>query len=310
MTFAVTILGSNAALPTSKRFSTAQVLNAHERFFLIDCAESTQVLLRKNKISLGKINHIFISHLHGDHYFGIFGLLNTLSLLGRKNDLHIYTHPPLQTMIDAVIQTEKLSFKLIFHFLNNQQPEKLFENAKIEILSFPLKHRIPTCGFYFREKPFLRNIKKQAIEKYQIPLRNILEIKQGKDFISATGKKIPNAQITLPPYHSRSYAYCSDTAPHPPATEVFKGVDLLYHEATFADSHKQQAQETFHSTARQAAQIAQIAQAGKLLIGHFSSRNKRIEELENQAREIFPNTFAVNDGQTYPVPRSREKQKF
>jgi len=307
LTFELTILGSSSAVPTSKRNLTAHVLNVHERFFLIDCGEGTQIQLRRNKIRFGKINHIFISHLHGDHIFGLFGLISTFNLLNRDKNLHIYAHSELENILKRHIEyfERNLSFEIIYHHINPKLNETIFEDSKLTVETIPLKHRIPCCGFLFKEKPHLKNIKKNFIEKYAIPIAQIQKIKEGDDFVTESGKIIPNAEITLPQFKQRSYAYCTDTAYYEKIIPIINNVDLLFHESTYANNLKKQAKETFHSTAEQAATIAKKANAGKLLIGHFSARYKDIADLINEARSVFENTIAAEDGEKYEIPLTR-----
>jgi len=307
LTFELTILGSSSAVPTSKRNLTAHVLNVHERFFLIDCGEGTQIQLRRNKIRFGKINHIFISHLHGDHIFGLFGLISTFNLLNRDKNLHIYAHSELENILTRHIEyfERNLSFKIIYHHINPKLNEIIFEDSKLTIETIPLKHRVPCCGFLFKEKPHLKNIKKNFIEKYVVPIAQIQKIKEGDDFITESGKIIPNAEITLPQFKQRSYAYCTDTAYYEKIIPIINNVDLLFHESTYANNLKKQAKETFHSTAEQAATIAKKANAAKLLIGHFSARYKDITNLIVEARSVFENTIVAEDGEKYEIPLTR-----
>ncbi len=304
MPFELTILGSNSALPTTNRYPTAQVLNVCGRFFLIDCGEGTQIQLRNNRISFSKIDHILISHTHGDHIFGLIGLISTMALLGRKNDLHIYSHSELQKFIqfqlDFLYQQE-IPFRLVFHPLSFKSPQIIYQDKKVCITSFPLDHRIATCGFFFREIPKLPNLKKEKLEEYKIPIRDRQRIKEGGDFILPNGNFIPNSELTIPAKLPRSYAFCSDTAYAEKIAENIKGVDLLYHEATFAEKHKKLAAETLHSTGKQAALIARKAGVKKLIIGHFSARYKNISVILEEAREIFPETYAVEDGDVYRI---------
>lgn len=303
MKFSVTILGSNSAFPTSKRFPTAHVLNVHERFFLIDCGEGTQLQIRRNKFRFGKINHIFISHLHGDHYFGIFGLISTMALLGRKSDLHIFAMPDLETILEFQLRYfyEDLPYKIIFHPLQTKNPELIYEDKSLTVESFPLKHRIPTCGFLFKEKKHDARIKKEMIDFYQIPIRDIVNIKQGADFINKEGETIPNDRLTYPSGQQRSYAFCSDTAYSEKIVPVIQGVDLLYHEATFLHEKADQAKKSGHSTALQAAQIAKKANVKKLIIGHYSSRYKDVTPLVDEARSVFPETYPANENESWEV---------
>jgi ribonuclease Z len=302
MTFSVTILGSNSALPTTKRYPTAQALNVSERFFLIDCGEGTQLQLRKNKIKFSRINNIFISHLHGDHVFGLIGLISTFGLLGRTNDLHIYAHSDLEKILQPQIDyfCNELKFTPVFHHLNTKEPEQIFEDKNITVTSFPLKHRVPTCGFLFKEKQKEPNIKKEAIAKYDLSISEIVRIKKGEPLYE-DGKLIPPEELIIPPPDPRSYAFCSDTGYNPKMIPVIKNVDLLYHEATFAEEHAGLAKKTTHSTAKQAAAIAKEANAKKLLLGHFSSRYDDLSILEKEAKEIFPETYIVNDGEVWEV---------
>ena len=310
MKFELTILGSSSALPTSQRNLTAHVLNVYERFFLIDCGEGTQIQLRRNKVKFGKINHIFISHLHGDHFYGLFGLLSSFNLLDRTNDLHIYAHKPLKKGIDYIRKNFEgpLNYNIHFHPINPDIKELIYEDKRLEVYSFPLKHKIPTSGFLFVEKPRLPNIKKSYVEKYDISIKNIHHIKNGGDYTRPDGKIIPHTEITEPPYRQRSYAFCSDTGYYDEMVPVIQNVDLLYHEATFQEEHKDEAAQTLHSTAKQAAKIAQKAQAGKLIIGHFSARYKNTDILLNEAKEIFRETISAEDGLMYEIKPYRIKR--
>ncbi len=308
MSFSLTVLGSSSALPTASRFLTAHVLNVSEHFYLVDCGEGTQIQLRKCKIPFGKINNIFISHLHGDHYYGLFGLLSSFNLMGRTSELNIYSHSDLENILEIFFSREKneLKYSLKFHSLNYQHSKLIFEDKHIEIYSFPLKHRIPVCGFLFREKQKPLNIRKEIISQFHLSIKDILKIKNGENFISQTGEEIENKYLTFPKQKIRSYAFCSDTIYLENLAEVVKNVDLLYHEATFRSALQEEAKNTFHSTSTQAAMVAQAADAKKLLIGHFSSRYKNVDELLAEAKVVFPETYAVNDGETYSVPEERE----
>jgi ribonuclease Z len=310
VSFSVTILGSSSALPTSERFPTAHLLNANERFFLIDCGEGTQIQLRKYRIRLGKINHIFISHLHGDHIFGLFGLISSFNLIGREATLHIFGPDHIEElMLDHLKYFQNdLSFEIAIHKFQHRHPATIFKDTNIEVLTIPLKHRIPTCGFLFREQPIPRNIKKEMVEKYKIPIKEIVKIKGGKDFKTSEGQVIPNSELTLPPFRTRSYSYISDTAYSEEIIELIRNVDILYHETTFLQKDADLASETLHSTTREAAEIAVKAGARKLLIGHFSSRYKTYDSFEKEAQEVFLETTAVNDGDVFSVPHVREKE--
>jgi ribonuclease Z len=308
MSFLLTVLGSSSALPTSKRYPSAHVLNVHEHFFLIDCGEGTQLQLRKFKFRFTKINHIFISHLHGDHVFGLPGLLSTLNLLGRKSEMTIYGHIELQQYLAGFLNFfgRDLLYHINFVPVKTNRQAIIFENKQVIVESIPLRHRIPTIGFLFREKEKDRNIRKDVIEKYDMNVKDIVRVKQGEDYITRNGQTIPNHELTIPPFKSRSYAYCSDTLFHKGLAERIRNVDLLYHEATFMEKDKNLAKLTMHSTAAQAATIAKMANAGQLLIGHFSSRYKSPDEITDEAKTIFENTLAVEDGSQYEVVQIRK----
>ena len=310
MKFELTILGSSSALPTSQRNLTAHVLNVYERFFLIDCGEGTQIQLRRNRIRFGKINHIFISHLHGDHIYGLFGLLSSFNLLDRTNDLHIYAHKPLKNGIDYIRKNFEghLNYNVPFPHITQQEKELIYEDKRLEVYSFPLRHKIATSGFLFVEKPREPNIKKSYVEKYNISVKNIQHIKSGGDYKCPDGRLIPHEEITEPPYRQRSYAFCSDTGYYEEIIPVISNVDLLYHEATFQEEHSEEAEKTLHSTARQAASIARQARVKKLIIGHFSARYKEIDNLLREAREIFEYTLPAEDGQVYDIKPYRTKR--
>lgn len=303
MKFAVTILGSGAAKPTEERFSSAQVLNVHEHFFLIDCGEGAQISMMRHGIPMQKIDHIFISHLHGDHYFGLIGLLNTMHLMSRKRDLNVYCFPELEQIINLQLTTSEtqLTFKLKYHFLNKEKYEILLENKYVSVISFPLKHRIPTCGFRFTEKKRSRNIKREFVSKHKIPVDWFPKILAGEDFVDEKGVVYKNEDIVSIPSVSRSFAYCSDTAFDELIIPFIKDVSLLYHEASFSDEHESVAGQKFHSTSRQAAKMALKSNAGALIIGHFSNRYKSVDVLTSQAKEIFENTIEAFDGLTVDV---------
>ncbi len=299
----LTILGSSSALPTSGRYPSAHVLNAHERLFLIDCGEGTQMQLRKTRTRFAKINHIFISHLHGDHVFGLYGLLSTFSLMGRTNTIHLYAPENYDKMLKSHLSDFdiNLSFEIDFIPLSGKDPVKILDDKYLTVTSFPLQHRIPSYGFLFREKRSERNIKKECIEKYQIPQVRLPAIKKGEDFVTPDGVIIKNEDLTLPPHEPLSYAYCSDTKYFKRLASFVKGVSLLYHEATFDKSKEDLAEITGHSTTLDAAKTAIDAKAGALIIGHFSARYKEIEPLIEEAQTIFPETYAAIDGHSYEV---------
>jgi len=294
-------------MPTTKRFPTAHLLNVNERFFLIDCGEGTQIQLRRYKLGFAKINRVFISHIHGDHVFGLFGLLSSFQLLGRKNELHIHGPGEIMEVVkfyEKYFGTEQ-SYRIKVHPLGYSRKMMIFEDERMEVFSFPLKHRVPTCGFLFREKASELNLKKEAIDKYKPGIEDIHKIKCGEDLVLENGSSIPNSELTLSPWKTRSYAYCSDTSFEPQLAEYLQEVDLMYHESTFSKEDEELANLTGHSSSVQAALVARACNAGRLLIGHFSSRYKSPEILMNEAKEIFPETIAVNDGDVFEVERKR-----
>lgn len=303
MTFELTILGSSSALPTSEKYPTAQVLNVSERFFLIDCGEGTQIQLRKYKFSFGKVKHVFISHLHGDHFYGLIGFISTRNLLGLKSDLHIYSHSDLIGLLQPQLNYLKgeMGFKVIFHPLNFKKPELIYSDKKCEVHSFPLKHSIPVCGFYFSEKPALPNMIKEKIIDLEIPIKEIKGIKEGGGFTDKNGLFYEHNELTTPAAAARSYAFCTDTIPYSPAADFIQNVNLLYHESTFQADMEEWAAKTMHSTARQAAEFAVKAKAGKLIIGHFSNRYKSNNSFLAEACEVFPNTELATEGRKFRV---------
>lgn len=299
----LTILGSSSALPTSGRYPSAHVLNAHERLFLIDCGEGTQMQLRKTKIRFAKINHIFISHLHGDHVFGLYGLLSTFSLMGRTNPVHLYAPVNYDKILKShLIDFDiNLSFEIVFIPLSGKDPVKILDDKYLTVTSFPLQHRVPSYGFLFREKKSEKNIKKECIEKYKIPQVRIPSIKKGEDFVTTDGTLIKNEDLTYPPPDPLSYAYCSDTKYFKRLSSFVRQVRLLYHESTFDKSNQELAGITGHSTTLDAAKTAHDANVGALIIGHFSARYKDISSLVQEARTVFPETYPAIDGKTYDV---------
>jgi ribonuclease Z len=308
--FSLTILGSSSAIPTTKRFPTAQLLNVDERFFLIDCGEGTQIQLSRFKLRTGKINHIFISHLHGDHIFGLFGLISSFSLMGREIDLNIYAESRLDDILKCHLSYfgENLPFRVNLIPISASQSRLIYEDEKISVTTIPLKHRVPTCGFLFREKPKPSNIRKEILERYKIPIREMNRIKEGADFVTEDGKVIPNIKLTLPAFKPRSYAYITDTRMLEKNIPLIQDVDLLYHEATFLERDAELAHQTFHSTAKEAANIAMKSNAAKLLIGHFSVRYKSSLPFIEEAQDIFKETYAVDDGDCFKVEQQRMKR--
>lgn len=298
MKFSFTSLGIASALPTVNRNPGAHVLNVHERLFLIDCGEGCQLQLRKFGFSFQKIQNIFISHIHGDHIFGLFGLLSSMSLIGRTEDIYIYAPNQFSSILDFFVKTfgDQFKFKIVHTPLIMKEPEVIFESKSIEVLSFPLNHRIDCYGFMFREKIPKRNVHKYLIEKYSLTLAEIAILKNGDNVIRDNGDIFSNEELTYMPFEPRSFAYCSDTAPFNKLPEFVKGATLLYHEATFMNDMEKMAKDTFHSTASQAATVALKAGVKKLLLGHFSSRYTNLFPLLNEARELFPNSHLAYEG--------------
>lgn len=290
----LTILGFNSAIPTINSAPTAQFLEMEERHFLIDCGEGTQVQLRKAKARFSKINHIFISHLHGDHCFGLPGLIASFRLLGRETPLHIYGPKGIKEMLETVFrltETHK-GFEVVYHELDKNYSEKIFEDNRVEVFTIPLDHRIYCNGYLFREKPKERHLNMQEISKYpEIQTCDYHNLKLGKDFVLSDGYILKNEVLTKEPAKSVSYAFCSDTRYFESIVPVIENVDVLYHEATFLHDLKEMADYTGHTTALEAARIARKANVGKLILGHFSNRYGDLSVFTNEAREVFPNTF-------------------
>lgn len=294
----LTILGCNSAIPTSYRNPSAQILSVSGRIFLIDCGEGTQFQLRKMHFNFMRINHIFISHLHGDHMFGLLGLISTMSLLHRSTPLDIYADQRLEEIMKQQIAffCDNISYEVRFHALRFDQPEMLLNIKGVSVQSVPLRHRQPTCGFIFREQPKEANIRKDALCRYGLSFVDIAAIKSGQPFYDENGEEVPRDLLISEPPAPRSYAYISDTSYLPDLVPHIKDVSLLYHEATFAQDNAELAAKTMHSTAAQAATIARDANVGNLLIGHFSSRYKETDMHEEEAQQIFPYSTAVYDG--------------
>lgn len=290
----LTILGFNSAIPTVNSSPTSQFLEMEERCFLIDCGEGTQVQLRKAKVRFSKINNIFISHLHGDHCFGLPGLIASFRLLGRETPLHIYGPKGIKQMLETIfnITETQRGFEIVYHELDKNYSEKIYEDSRIEVYTIPLDHRIYCNGYLFKEKPKDRHLNIQEISKYpEIEICDYHNLKQGKDFILKDGYVLKNEILTLDPLKSVSYAFCSDTRYLEAIIPIIKEVDLLYHEATFLHPLKEMADYTGHTTALEAATIAKKANVEKLILGHFSNRYSDLSVFTDEARTVFPNTF-------------------
>ncbi len=297
------ILGCYAATPKTMTHPTAQVLEIKNQLFLIDCGEGTQVEMRRNNIRFARIQRIFISHLHGDHFFGLPGLIATFRLLGREKELHIYGPKGVKEAITLLLKLGNswTDYPLIFHELSSSEPECIYEDAQLKVQTIPLKHRIYTNGFLFSEKPRPRKLHIEAVKKFGIDKAYYRKIKNGADITLEDGRRVANKQLTLDPNPPRRYAYCSDTSFDPTIVPIVRGVDMLYHEATFLDSEEVLASKTGHSTARQAARIAQQAAVGQLLLGHYSTRYKSLEPFRAEAETIFPGVVLAEEGKAYEI---------
>lgn len=293
----LTILGAGSAKPTKTLSPSGQVLQMCDKQFLIDCGEGTQINIIRMGVRISRLDNIFISHLHGDHCFGLLGLLSTWGMLGRTRSITIHAHHDLQRLMQPLLDyfCTDMSYQVRFNNINPNKHEIIYEDRTMLVKSLPLKHRVPCCGFLFEEKQRMPHIRKELIDIYKIPLSEIPKIKEGADFVCDDGKVIPNSQLTIPAAKPFRYAYCSDTAYNEKLIDMLQGVDFLYHEATFIDEYEMQSKETMHSTARQAATIAQKANAGRLILGHFSSRLNDISISLSEAKQVFPATVLAAD---------------
>ncbi len=297
----LTILGCYAATPRTLTNPTSQVLEIRNQMFLIDCGEGTQVQLRKHKIKFSKINHIFISHLHGDHFFGLPGLISTFRLLGRDKELHVYGPKGIKEAITLLLKLGDswTNYPLYFHELTSKSSEIVYENDKLSVKTIPLSHRVYTNGFLFKEKLGERKLNIDSVSEYGINKAYFQNIKNGKDVVLDNGETIANSLLSFDPPKSKSYAFCSDTAYKPDIIPIISGVDMLYHESTFLESEVHLAEKTKHATARQAAQIAKDANIGTLVLGHYSTRYKSISLFKEEAKDIFKNVELADDGKTF-----------
>lgn len=303
MNFEITILGCGAATPTARHLPSSQLITIHDKLFLMDCGEGTQMQLRREKVKIQKIQHIFISHLHGDHYLGLVGLISSMHLLGRKNSLHLYGPPELKELIDLSLKVSQttLEFPLQFHPVEGKEKQLLFEDKTLEVYCFPLKHRIPCHGYLFKEKQKAPRVRKDIIAEYKLIPSQILALKKLEDIILDNGKILTVAEACVLHAPPKSYAYCSDTMYWESLVPFIQGCTVLYHESTFLESEKERAKTTFHSTAKQAARIAEKAGALKLILGHYSSRYNDEILFVNEAKEIFQNAIAAQEGMTIEV---------
>ena len=296
--FELNILGCGSAKPTTRHQPTAQILNVRGKYFMLDCGEGAQTRMQLMGLSMANIGHIFISHNHGDHVFGLPGLIGTMDLLGRTAELHIHGPQQVGELLDFLMQTyyADIQYKVLFYPVDVRKHDLIYEDRSITVHSIPLEHRIPSVGYLFREKARLPHIKRDMIDAYQIPVSQINNIKAGASWITEDGTVIPHERLTSPASPSRSFAYCSDTVYLPELKDIVKGVNLLYHEATYMHERALRAEQTRHSTALQAATVARDAEVGQLCIGHFSASIKSEEALLEEAKSIFPNTILAKEG--------------
>lgn len=298
--FLIHILGCGSATPSLRHNLSSQVVEIREKFFMVDCGEGTQLQLRHHRLRFSSISAIFITHLHGDHCFGLIGMISTFGLTGRIAPLHIYAPSELGDMLNRQIALfcPNIEYKIEFHAVDTTKQVVVYDDRSLSIETIPLTHRVPCCGYLFREKPTLPHIDRASCDYYHVPISQFQNIKEGHSFIDDEGREIPSRLLTRPADPPRSYAYCSDTAFKPNICSQIHGINLLYHEATFASDKEDNAQKYFHSTAAQAARIAQMAEVKQLMIGHFSARYEDEQILLDEAKTIFPNTILANERTT------------
>ncbi len=303
MTFDILILGCGAATPTAKHLPTSQLVNLHDKLFLIDCGEGTQMQLRRHKVKMQRIQHVFISHLHGDHYLGLVGLISSMHLLGRKNSLHLYGPPELEELVKLNLKVSQtyLEFPIVYHAISGSELNLEFEDKTLEVYSFPLKHRIPCHGFLFKEKVKPPKIRKDIIDEFKLTPSQILLLKNRKEVLLDNNVVLNVENACIESANPRTYAYCSDTMYWETLVPFIQNSDVLYHESTFLDSELERARATFHTTARQAGKIARLANAKKLVLGHYSSRYHGEEDFVRQAKDEFENVIASNEGMIISV---------
>lgn len=303
MTFRVTILGAASAKPSATRHQTSQLVNHAEQYFLVDAGEGVQSRMMRAGVNPMRLAAVFISHLHGDHVFGLFPMISSLGLMGRKVPLHIYAPRPFDEILEyhkRYFDTQ-LPYEIVWHEVHTTQHELLYENSVLEVWSVPLRHRVPTAGFLFREKPAGLNVDKDAIERYGLGVAQITAAKRGEDVVLSDGRVVPNGELTYIPWEPRSYAYLSDTNYSGKAVSLVRGVDLLYHEATYADDMRSEAKDRGHSTTLQAARAAVESGAKRLIVGHFSSRYKDEGALVEECRTVFPETYLAEEYKSFDI---------
>lgn len=299
--FGVTILGNNSALPAYGRHPSSQIVTLSDQLFMVDCGEGTQLQMAKYKIKWSKIQHIFISHLHGDHYFGLPGLLNSMGLLNRETDLHLYAPPKLQHILKVQFEAACTTLPYVLHFHPLTKPQVLVEKNRFRVSCFPTSHRIPCWGFRFDEKKAPRKININKVNNYQIPPEFFELLKNGNDYIDKNGNIIANHLLTDQAPLPKSYSYCADTKFEPSIIQYIKNSDLIFHETTYPGGMEDRAEARFHSTTFQAAEIAVKAEAGRLIIGHFSSKFESLNKFEEEARSVFPKSELALEGCTFKI---------
>ena len=301
--FKVHILGCGSALPTLHHMASSQVVELRDKQFMVDCGEGTQVQIRRSRINFNKIQAVFISHIHGDHCFGLIGMISTFGLQGRKSPLQVYAPAALGPMLQSQIELfcQHLSFEVVFHAIDTEKTDVIYEDRSLTVSTIPLQHRLPTCGFLFREKPTLPHIRRDMIDYLEIPVSQINNIKNGAGWTTPDGRTYSHEELTTPAEPTRAYAYCSDTRYVPTLHELVAGVDLLYHESTYCRDSQHRAEAYWHSTAADAATVARDAGVKKLLLGHYSSRYPDENAFLDEAREIFPESYLTNENDIFYV---------
>lgn len=301
--FRVHILGCGSALPTLRHYASSQLVEIRGKLMMIDCGEGTQMQLRRCHARFTKLSHVFISHLHGDHCFGLIGMISSFGLLGRTAPLHVHGPAALGDMLCQQIQffCHDLGYEVKFYEIDTARHQVIYEDRSLTVESLPLRHRLPTCGFLFREKPSLPHIRREMIDFYGVPQSQIQNIKNGADWTTAEGEYVPNARLVVPAEPSRSYAYCSDTRYIPELHQLLEGVSTLYHESTYGNDNLALAEKYNHSTASEAACVARDAHVGQLLLGHYSSRYEDENVLLGEARSIFPNSYLTQEMMVFDV---------
>lgn len=298
--FKIHILGCGSALPTLRHNASSQIVEIRGKMFMVDCAEGTQMQLRRSKINFQRIQAVFISHMHGDHCFGLIGMISTFGLMGRTAPLDVYATKELGPVLDMLIKSfcNDYSFEVRFHAIDTKQNAVIYDDRSLTVETIPLQHRVPCCRFLFREKPTLPHIRRDMIDYLEIPFSQINNIKAGADWVTPDGKVIPNSKLVTPSDNTRSYAYCSDTRYIPDLWKLVNGATVLYHESTYASDCEDRARTYWHSTARQAAMVARDAKVGKLLLGHYSARYNDESKILDEAKAVFPESFLTNEGMT------------